>query len=489
MAYLKGHVLRGIWEVTCLFACGLSASTAFAQNTAQSPPDIVPPSDESNVPSGHPQPAENGVPGEHAQKGRAPLADVAASLKDAGITPQLFMWDIYANNVSVGPRQGKSSLSTNIAVGADFDMDKIVGIPGGTFHAQYIFFPANHNVDATTPSGEYFGAAGGFYAGLQQSDISKGYLSKFAYGQKLFNNTLDLTVGRFSAGVEFYHKGTLDCMIKVDCADPVWEKSSGTLPPPYGSWAAMARLNLKKHVYAKAGIFQLDLNQYLNKGNGFNWSFNSSIANNVSVEIGYETSDADSRYPAHYWATLFRNTYDLTSDDGSGDHVGGTTGFMLNGRKTVWRADDAGVTSSLLPKSIVLFGSYSALVDPDAVMSLQQRPFKRSAEIGTTYIGMFGRPMDMFSIALSMGQLSDRYYDFIKQRVPDAKQTTVAIRTKYDISLPLGFVIEPGISYIFNPDDTANGYGIFRPSATRQLHDGLMFRFMIAWNVGQALGL
>lgn len=415
-----------------------------------------------------------------------PLASYAKELEDLGITPSLFTWNIYTNNVSVGPREGQGSLSTNVAAGADFDLNKLIGIPGGTFHFRYIFFPANRNTDATAPDGGYFGAAGSYYAGQQQSDISKGYLSDFSYEQKLFQDTVDVKVGRFSAGVDFYHKGSLDCMIKVDCLDPVFEKSSGTLPPPYGSWAGLVRLNANRF-YAKAGVYQLDLNQYLDKGNGFDWSFQHSLAASLDLELGYETDYSQDRYPAHYWATIFRNTYGLTSDDGSGDHANGTNGFMLNGRKTVWRAD-GGTGDSPFPQSIVLFGSYSALIAPDTVLSLQQRPYKRSAEAGVSYVGPFGRPLDVLSVALSMSQLSDRYYDFIKRLVPDAKQTSYAIRGKYDITLPHGFFIEPGFSYIFNPDDTANAYGIFRPSATHQLRDGWAVRVMVGWNIGQALG-
>lgn len=424
-----------------------------------------------------------------AQSARAdgPLAGVAKQLEDAGVTPSLFTWNIYTNNLAVGPRTYQSSLSTNVAAGADFDLNKLIGIPGGTFHFQYIFFPANRNTDATAPDGGYFGAAGGYYAGQQQSDISKGYLSNFSYEQKLFHNVVDVTVGRFSGGVEFYHKGSLDCLLKVDCLDPVFEKSSGTLPPPYGSWAGMIRLNPTDRYYAKAAVFQLDLNQYLDKGNGFDWSFHHSLASSLDLELGYETNFSQDRYPAHYWATLFRNTYALTSDDGSGDHANGTNGFMLNGRKTIWRAD-GGTGDSPFPESIVLFGSYSAVIAPDTVLSLEQRPYKHSGEVGVSYIGPFGRPRDVASIALSTSSLSDRYYNFVKRLVPDAKQTSYAIRGKYDVMLPHGFFIEPGFSYIFNPDDTANAYGIFRPSATHQLRDGWTVRVMIGWNIGQALG-
>jgi len=176
------------------------------------------------------------------------------------------------------------------------------------------------------------------------------------------------------------------------------------------------------------------------------------------------------------------------SDDGSGDHANGTTGFMLNARKTVWRAD-GGEGNSPFPESIMLYGSYSQLINPDSVLSVQQRPFKRSAEVGASYIGPFNRPMDVASVAVSMSQLSDRYHDFVTNMVPDAKSTSVAIRAKYNFMLPHGFFVEPGLSYVFNPDDTANAYGLFRSSSTEQLDDGLMVRLTVGWNVGQALGL
>lgn len=418
---------------------------------------------------------------------KAPLADIGESLKDTGITPHLFTWNTLIKNVSVGPRKGESGLSTNVLAGADFDFDKIFGVSGGTFQLEYIFFPANRNVDATQPDGDYFGASGGMYAGQQQSDISTGYLSRFAYRQKLFDDKLELTVGRFSAGVEFYHKGTLDCLLKVDCIDPVWEKSSGSLPPPYGSWAGMAKINFTDRAYAKAGIFQLDINQYLEKKHGFNWSTHNSVANNTNLEIGYETDFSQVRYPEHYWVTIFNNSMDLVSDDGSGDRANGTTGFMLNARKTVWRAD--GKEGEPFPESIMLYGSYSQLLNPDSVLSVQQRPFKRSAEVGASYIGPFNRPMDVASLALSMSQLSDRYHDFATDRVPDAKSSSFAIRAKYTAMLPNGFFVEPGLSYVFNPDDTANAYGLFRSSSPQQLDDGLMVRLMVGWNIGQALGL
>jgi len=417
-----------------------------------------------------------------------PLSKVAEDLKDFGIKLSLVNWNIYANNVSVGPRQGESSLSTNIAAGMDLDTSKRLGIPGGTFHLKYIFFPANQNVDATASDGGYFGAAGCYYAGTNQSDISSGYLSEFSYEQNLFDDKVAVKVGRFSAGVEFYHKGTLDSILKNDCVEPVYENASGTLPPPYGSWAGMVTVHATDSVYFKAGAFQLDINQYLEEGNGFDWDFDNSVSESYNLEIGYETTYAQKKYPEHYWLTLFRSTYELTSADGSGDTDDGTSGVMLSGRKTVWRAD-GGASDSPFPEALILFGSLSTLIDPDSVLSFAQRPFQQAAEVGLSYVGPFGRPGDIFSIAFSAAKLSDRYYDFIKEKVPDAEQMTYAIRLRYFASLPHGFFIEPGCAYMINPDDTANAYGYYRSSATQQLDDGWMVRLMFGWNIGQALGL
>ncbi|CAB3974358.1 hypothetical protein BCO9919_06226 [Burkholderia cenocepacia] len=66
---------------------------------------------------------------------------VGKALQNVGITPSLSLLQFYLDNPSAGQQTGNHQVYTFIAVGADFDLQKMVGFPGATIHFQQLFAP------------------------------------------------------------------------------------------------------------------------------------------------------------------------------------------------------------------------------------------------------------------------------------------------------------------------------------------------------------
>ncbi|WP_192938553.1 carbohydrate porin [Pseudomonas putida] len=401
------------------------------------------------------------------------------TLRSHGISPRLVYWSQLLTNPTTGPRKHEYGLSNNLLVGADFDLEKIAGISGAKFNLEYIAFPWRQNLGDDREN--IFNATGSFLAADISNDVSSGYLSQFSYEQHFMDDRLQVILGRFSAATYFNYDGHEECTIITACHDVVWKNSSGTLPPPYGSWSAFTRFNFTDSLYMKAGYFQSDFTQYATQGHGFNWSFSNSSGENISVELGYKETFEQAAYPAHYWLTGYINNNDQV-DPRSGLVDGDSAeGMMFNFRKAVWRAD-GGKSQDPYPESLTLYGTLSANPEPN-------QPFDYFAEAGASYLGPFGRRHDIASVSLDYARVGERHLQAQRAaRVAlggadaSASRDTYAVKLRYLASLPRGAFIEPMITYAINPDNQYN------TSASRA-DDGIVFRLVFGINLGTFLGL
>ncbi|ROO27625.1 OprB family carbohydrate-selective porin [Salinisphaera orenii MK-B5] len=404
------------------------------------------------------------------------LGAVADSLEEAGIKPHLFAWSLALANPSTGPRQDEYTINNDVFVGADFDLDKLAGVSDAVFHLEYIFFPANHNI-GSPPASAYQGAVGGYFGGSpSHNDISRGYLSQFALEQTLFDGRFTYVLGRSNAERYFFKN---NCSSVITCNDPIWDNSTGVLPIPYGSWGAFGRLGTSAHTYVKAGAFESDPQQYLDKGNGFSWGLGEAAGESIMVAVGRKTDFADTRYPGQYELIGFSNTSDqIDPRTGLIDETG-TEGVIFKFRQALWR-EPGPLTQN--PKALQLFGSLDAAPGDN-------QPYQAFAEVGLTYRQPFNRPYDTVSMKVAYAKIGDRQLEAQRMlRVASggedrsAPDDTYRIEANYHVALPWNAFAEPTVQYVINPSN------FYNPAAPRLNDDGVVVGVQLGIDIGKGLG-
>src|ERR1700735_816296 len=115
----------------------------------------------------------------------APIQQLGQTLADNGITVSSRYNGEFAANPSGGERQG-ADFTGELNLGADFDMEKLVGLNGGTIH---VLFTDRAGNDLASKAINNSVSVQQIFGGGQTYQ-----LTTFTYEQKLFNDAVDITV-------------------------------------------------------------------------------------------------------------------------------------------------------------------------------------------------------------------------------------------------------------------------------------------------------
>jgi len=204
-------------------------------------------SDNSQVPA-HFRPFLLTLPREHLL---GDWAGLLPKLEDMGITPTLtYVSDIAGN--SAGGRSQGVTYADNIGLGLLFDLDKLAGLNGGSF------LVSMSQRDGNSLSKERVGNA---FTIQQVYGGEEFHLIDLAYQQKLFDDRVELRLGRIGAGDDF-----LVCqydylfMQKGFDGNPVgiFFNSPGMSAYPNDTWGARLKVKPTKRTYIMAGIYNGD---------------------------------------------------------------------------------------------------------------------------------------------------------------------------------------------------------------------------------------
>ncbi|MHB0774239.1 carbohydrate porin [Halomonas sp. WWR20] len=286
-------------------------------------------------------------------------------------------------------------------------------------------------------------------------------------------------IGRTNAGRYFFKS---NCSNVITCNDPIWDNSTGILPPPYGSWGAFSQLVLDGGGYIKLGAFESDPNQYLDKGHGFDWGSSDSAGASLLAAVGRKTTFMNTAYPGQYELIGFYNTSDQYDPRTGELDQDGNGGVMLKFRQAIWRPDGG---RNLLedPQALMLFGSLEAAPG-------KNQPYQAFAEAGVTYLNPFDRLSDMASVKVSYARLGDRQRQAQREArvaqggVDTAESSGVhRFEMNYHLGLPHYMFLEPSVQYIVNPSN------FFNPGARRLNDDGMVVALQFGIDFGLATGL
>ena len=178
-----------------------------------------------------------------------PLANQGQWLVDHGITPHLTFTQLYFANPGVGVETDQSESVSIFTVGASLDLEKMIGLSGGTIHYEHLFAPWIHNLN-------YGMQASSTIVGTLGPYIPKtSHLTLFTYEQKLLDDKLTLEAGKSNAGNYF---ALPMCNSPTLCVSATLQNIVGINPPPYANWSARMAYDLSPKLRVQTGWWRSD---------------------------------------------------------------------------------------------------------------------------------------------------------------------------------------------------------------------------------------
>ncbi|OUI86440.1 hypothetical protein HC62_06300 [Acetobacter tropicalis] len=362
-------------------------------------------------------------------------------------------------NALGGRRQG-FTYSHQVVMGTDFDLEKMFGFKGLSFHMLGVQ-RAGRSV-AT----DYLGVTGLIQP---QQDYGAGgnVLYKLVYmyfEQSLLDKKLVVDFGRLPANLKFA-SSYFGCyaLNSVICAHPTGlSVGSKWRSWPFSQWGIMARYNPGYHLYAQAGFFEASATE--GGRAGFNFSF-KPLGYVVPMEAGWEPSFGRHKLSGHYKIGGYVDTSDhpdpFTSVDGRPiliSHQAAKTerqrgAWYVGGDQMVLRYGPA------KDQGLILFG----IAGWDMGASL---PGQSQYTAGIISQGMFpGRVTDAISLFWSWQNVnrkitrsqelqSDLGYQTLRGGVKLPQSSFQVIELTYTAFITRGLKILPDLQYIIHPDAT-----------------------------------
>lgn len=380
-------------------------------------------------------------------------------LSDAGFDFTLSYLAETVGNVAGGRRRGVD-YSHQIVMGTDFDLEKMMGAKGLSFHMLGVQ-RAGRSV-AT----DYLGVTG---LTQPQEDYGVGgnVLYKLVYiylEQKLLGGKLLVDVGHMPANLKF---GTsyFACyaLNNVTCAHPT-ALSAGTKwrSWPFSQWGMMARLNPGRHLYAQAGFFEASATE--GGRAGFNFSF-APLGYVIPMELGWEPSLGRDRLTGHYKLGGYIDTSDhpdpFTAQDGTPILLSHRPARIERQRGAWYVGADQMVLryGKAKDQGLILFG----IAGWDMGASL---PAQSQYTVGIISQGMFpARVTDAISLFWSWQNVNrkitrlqemqaDLGYETLHGGVRMPQASFQVVELTYTAFLTRGLKILPDLQYVIHPDAT-----------------------------------
>jgi len=437
----------GFWTRAPLFIVVFSCTT------------LVTRADETEAPAGTrslaPLPFQLVLPREHL------LGDwwgTRTWLEDRGITPTLTFVTDSLGNPSGGQEQGFTT-ANNVGLDLNFDLKKLCGFEGGSFllSMSYRFggsLSANyiHNVFTVQQvfGGETF------------------HLINLAYLQKLFEDRVELRIGRIGAGDDFL-VSPYDYVFVQNGFDGnpvgIFFNSPGMTAYPNDTWGALVKVRPTVSTYIMAGVYNGDPSIRDNSNHGVDFSMDGPLF--AIAEIAYQPNSLPGdrgligNYKAGFW---YDNS--LFSDFNTGGFERGNWGFYTLFDQVLVRFGEQGSH-----RGLGIAGSF--LVSPD--QSISRMPYFLTAALVTR--GIFPlRPRDIIGLGVVYGHFSNDLQNSQERAQRSGSNLGVqshetVLELTYRLALlKSALYVQPDLQYVF------------RPSGTGQIADALVLGAQVAVN-------
>lgn len=386
-----------------------------------------------------------------------------------GITLALSYTGEAAANAGGGLRRD-AAYTGQIYVGADFDMDRILGLGGGAIH----FAVTNRhgkNLSAI--------ALGNNTSVQEVFGTQNTHLAILTYEQKLLGGALYIELGRSQANIHFLNS-PIYCNFQSNsaCGNPTFVfKNSNFTYFPASSWMVHAKLSLTSGIWAHVGVYEVNPDRKRANDDGFSFGTRNATGVIVPWEIGYSAKLSDTRLPRNYiiggWFDRGDYSDPLRDEQGGIAILTGRPSATLHGRSGIYARFDQMLTrpKSGSDRGLTLFGV--------AMTNLSGRVEERHfLEIGLLQKGTFpDRDQDTIGLMINQQSFSDLAMARMRAArvsaggTPDIRRNQYMMELAYGAQLGTAIRISPNIQYILNPDQTG------APFRTRHIGDALIFGF------------
>ena len=363
-------------------------------------------------------------------------------LEDVGIVPTLTFVTDSLGNPSGGKEQGFTT-TNNVGLDLNFDLEKLCGFEGGSFllSMSYRFggsLSANyiHNVFTVQQvfGGETF------------------HLINLAYLQKLFDDRVELRIGRIGAGDDFLVSPYNYVFVQNGFdGNPVgiFFNSPGMTAYPNDTWGALVKVRPTARTYIMGGVYNGDPSIRDNSNHGVDFSMDGPLF--AIAEIAYQPNSLPGdrgllgNYKAGFWYDNSRFT-----DFNTSEFERGNWGFYTLFDQVLVRFGEQGSH-----RGFGIAGSF--LVSPD--QSVSQMPYFFTTALVTR--GIFpSRPVDVIGLGVVYGHFSNDLQDFqqraqqLDPSVGVQSQETVVELTYRLALLKSALYFQPDLQYVFRPGGT-----------------------------------
>jgi porin len=405
--------------VVCLGAASTMFAGTFTPATAQS----------------QPPPAASGPVAQLVQFG----GSLGKTLADSGIYLSGSYTEDMSSLVSGGLKTGTIPTG-EFSLGATFDLQKIMGIPEGSLH---IIFDERSGFGLS--NGNTGDSAGLIPAGVGPTRATR--LSEFYYEQGFYNDRIDVQIGRTNPTLNFATNNLdVDCGSFTGgliCAQPAsWYFSNDSIAFPASTWGGFLNIQTTPHTYIRTGAYDDDLSQLLANQQGFNLNVKGSAGVFLPLEVGYQTSFDNARYPGKYDIGGYWDDADYTTP--AGVPMRGRTAYYAQASQTVWRPDPN------TKQSLTVFGG--------GIWYTGGAPYWAQMYAGAVDRAPFGaaRPNDSISIVGS-------YFANSTDQQPNGPNMW-AYELNYKFEVVPGINITPYTQYIVAPNNLLDEFGSKEPS-------------------------
>jgi carbohydrate-selective porin OprB len=410
-------------------------------------------------------------------------ADLGRKLADDGV--YLVGRGLYEGlgSVSGGVKRGVFAEGFT-AFGADLDLDRIAGIKGGAFHFL-----------VSDLTGQSFAAYSG--SSYLNNRIFAGngpglHLNEFNYEQLLFNDRLDLRVGRVPAYTQFDGSELYCTFITSLCRTPAAYTFNRGYPPYLtSSWAGVAQVRISGPFYANVAVFENEpvLSQTNHAGfPGPDWGLQYADGVTVPVQFGYRTTLENDDYPRAFSIGGFYNTGSYADPllntnglnriiyGGAPKTDVGASEIYVQGQQMIYRPDrktDRGLT---------IFGGANWATSGEP--NVQRMIFG-----GAFYKGLFAsRPHDTAGVAISLVNvnplITERVDSILSQTNGGAaSHAEIGYEVNYGVAIAPGLSIKPFVQFISHPDQAA----VAAPSGNNT--HAVFVGALLEWNLANMFGL
>jgi porin len=363
-------------------------------------------------------------------------------LEDHGITPTLtFVTDSLGN--PTGGRDQGFTTANNLGLDLNFDLEKLCGFEnasfllsmsyrfGGSLSANYI-----HNVFTVQQvfGGETF------------------HFINMAYLQKLFDDRVELRLGRIATGDDFLVSPYNYVFVQNGFdGNPVgiFFNSPGMTAYPNDTWGALVKIRPTARTYIMGGVYNGDPSIRDNSKHGADFSMDGPLF--AIGEIAYQPNSIPGdrgllgNYKAGFWYDNSRFT-----DFNTSEFERGNWGFYTMFDQVLVRFGEQGSR-----RGFGIAGSF--LVSPD--QSVSQMPYFFTAALVTR--GIFpSRPIDVIGLGVVYGHVSNDLQNFQRRtqqldpNVGVQSQETVVELTYRLALLKRALYFQPDLQYVFRPGGT-----------------------------------